>query len=1144
MKTHISSRLFVCLFVCLCSSMSAWAVTISHQSNIYATRLSFPDGNTISDDRTISVRFYANAQSNGVWVYLDMNENGKFDDGDLEVYANPTLDVTADEGGNKYGYETVKCTIPESVEAGEYKWLVKLRGKEEHREWGKPFPIRDYENTDKRYLFREAMSVSVDRSYESDYFGYTYVSESHGGKTTGVKFSDGNTYTRTTSDGIYVFGPMMGTALSSSNNGAYTGGVKWTTESKTREKGPFRTSIDSDGWIYVCQTRPESETASENDGVMIWRMNPAKRADNFQKVLSKQDLVNAEATHNVSAGKLFPYRVLTMAVGKNEEGQKVLYAICGYVSESDYLITNSVLLCSFIINDASGNISLTYTGKYKKLYYDDGPQLRNTLCSILPGKYGDLWIFQNRGGADAKIPSVIHLDKDWNIDYTQPSSERLNVRGVGALSHDGSILAVPDFGVIYFYDVQYKNTSQIKSLTQKSYKLSDIPNLNDWTAAKQIDGMAFDVANNLHFIAGHQEGSNTTTHTLVDRLYVYALPKADNSHVTPAKSSLKIQVTDKICWHPYPDNYQMKNEELLEIFKHDYKERYSRDCNFTENAEDFQDMLTNANSPWKWLGDYFNKVGAQRRKIPTNAELWVDFKSYFNEYYVKEDYDNQTNKYPRDESTDITSVSTFWPSGIDSKADILTKNDSRYKWLGDYILNKAKEVPSNNVELWWRVQLHAFFNGIKYTLGGITSFDFTEAGKTTEWRAAYLAAMKAQGVNVAIVDDAIDLNSEWRVCAATFFGQMGIETSQGFITTKINNKRNASDEWYPLWRSSLPTTLQVQENNSLPYVVKNDYIFDGWYFGNDHNGTHPGYNIQTPAKVEIIKNGCVYARWLETTLHEGYVTDEQMIADHQSQYRNFNLDLINAITNQQYNLKLDRKIVGGMYNTMCLPFAIEGKSTFANIQYVDGGQPFASVDDFSLVYFDGTTPTDDVFVLDFMELGDNDRLPANTPFLLKPKTDITKLMRYGSAPVIQSVYNTGGEMPLSDGDGEDDQVLSGLGYGLTVGDEDEYFTFTGVLAPVSIPANSVLLVADNRLAVDPQGGTMMGMRGFFNMKLAAHNMPMALRITSKDNTTTYLDAVNMSTQTNNATKILVNGQIYILRDGRVYDIMGRSLSER
>ena len=129
-------------------------------------------------------------------------------------------------------------------------------------------------------------------------------------------------------------------------------------------------------------------------------------------------------------------------------------------------------------------------------------------------------------------------------------------------------------------------------------------------------------------------------------------------------------------------------------------------------------------------------------------------------------------------------------------------------------------------------------------------------------------------------------------------------------------------------------------------------------------------------------------------------------------------------------------------------------------------------------------------------------------------------------------------MPLSDGDGEDDQVLSGLGYGLTVGDEDEYFTFTGVLAPVSIPANSVLLVADNRLAVDPQGGTMMGMRGFFNMKLAAHNMPMALRITSKEGVTTYLDAVDMSTQSKNATKVLYNGKIYILRDGKVYTITG------
>jgi hypothetical protein len=49
---------------------------------------------------------------------------------------------------------------------------------------------------------------------------------------------------------------------------------------------------------------------------------------------------------------------------------------------------------------------------------------------------------------------------------------------------------------------------------------------------------------------------------------------------------------------------------------------------------------------------------------------------------------------------------------------------------------------------------------------------------------------------------------------------------------------------------------------------------------------------------------------------------------------------------------------------------------------------------------------------------------------------------------------------------------------------------------------------------------------------------MAIQITTKDGATTYLDAVSMTTETKAATKILYNGQIYILRGNEVYTITG------
>ena len=207
-------------------------------------------------------------------------------------------------------------------------------------------------------------------------------------------------------------------------------------------------------------------------------------------------------------------------------------------------------------------------------------------------------------------------------------------------------------------------------------------------------------------------------------------------------------------------------------------------------------------------------------------------------------------------------------------------------------------------------------------------------------------------------------------------------------------------------------------------------------------------------------------------------------------------------------------------------------------------QGHKDVNDFSLVCYAGSEYVEDALILNFRELGDADELPANTPFLIKPNNDIVKLMQYGTVKSIALVdCNSAPVQAIDDDDdeGEGGAIIPQTHAEYTCPVDDQNITFTGVLAPVNVSENSVLLVANNRLAVSSSSGEMLGMRGFFTHKAQAIQQPMALRITSKDNTTTYLDAIDMSTQSKNATKILYNGQIYILRDGKMYDMMGRGV---
>ena len=1140
-----------------------WAVSTTgvealQQMNPYTSQMQ----RVVSDGNTITFKYVLNGNAESIDILVDFNEDTEFKDDEV-VYKITDPTKLKRESLNELPV-LHEVSIPFAVfremadHAGEYQWAMRTNRAEY------AVPTHAYPNNWGRMVYNMPKGLAVDNNPESDYFGNIYTTESKNCTSAdgvGNTLAGGNKTNYAKGEGVYAYYPSLDQYEYPTNHTCYKGGVDWTGSSTTSDEyAPFRLAVAPDGMVFVNDNRKEGDGVTAS----LYRINPANLNTNlnFGQILSPRDLSKCSVDGHP--------RAMSMAIMKNGNKQE-LYVLNAYRrSSTNGSYSYHPHLHRWTLNGTSVEShkewvvckNVTDNKESKIVYNGKSYEIVNQTTTIVPGIYNDLWIAQRRVSPDAN-PCLMHLKIDANdnlicdfiIVVNAAGKESINkdllkINGEGAcpkaalaLSVDGSMLALGSNGYINVLDITYDPTTKTPTLKRNDTKTIQLSTTKG--AAVICNALTFDRANNLYAMS-------ETTH----QFYIYAMP-GQASTIIPAKKSMTINIAEAICWHPYPDGYALSNAELLEMFKHDYKARYGRDCDFNSNtySDNFMDMLTNEKSPWKWLGDYFLGIGVERRDIPTNAALWgSDNDSKYPTNGIKKEFNtwcgNNISDFSNRSNMAIGNAATFFASSSNTYK-FFTQN-SKYKWLGDYIKKVAKEQGKtlSSSYGYWHWVAHAFFNrnensstttaGNSYTHG----LDFSSAGKPTEWRAAYLAAMSAQGVTVGKVNDALDLASEWRVCAGTFFDQLPTETSQGFVTTKIYNKRD-HEHWYSYWLSSLPNTAEVKERNALPYVVRNGRIFGGWYYGNKCTSDDPGYDITSPpVTVANIANNCVYARWLEPVLREGHVTDMQMIARWRKVYTNFNLDLINTInaSGQGYDLQIDRKLQGGMYNTMCLPFAIDGKTEFANIQYADGsGQPFKDVNDFSLVYYAGSEYVEDALILNFRELGDADELDANTPFLIKPNNDIIKLMQYGTVKSIALVdCNSAPVQAIDDDDdeGEGGAIIPQTHAEYTCPVDDQSITFTGVLAPVNVSENSVLLVANNRLAVSSSSGEMLGMRGFFSFKAQPIQQPMAIKITSKEGTTTYLDAVDMTTETQTATKILHNGQIYILRGNEVYTITG------
>lgn len=662
-----------------------------------------------------------------------------------------------------------------------------------------------------------------------------------------------------------------------------------------------------------------------------------------------------------------------------------------------------------------------------------------------------------------------------------------------------------------------------------------------------------------------------------------------------------------VTWHPYP-YYDVTNEDLWELFMEDYNAFYNSDIlgenrsyenrayqpignafGFMHSGEKLKnangewidkegavvgteaeahhrfpdgratDFMTHPQSPWKWLGDYIHKV-ASDGVTPTNEALWEEFKKYYNEYYNDK----------RNTGTDITMVTTFMTKG----KDIMTDNNSDFKWLGDYI----KKVASNqgvtigsgdfDTENTWRNFVSAFFNHNKLVsywdgIAGKTvtaNVDFSTAGLPQQW-------MEADGYTKP--DYSFDTNKEveWRKHVHTFFnktnsvtytvvGNTGSKTETTVdFSTKGQSKPNGDPAagWYNAWWNATFPEYMI-DDEALPKIKRKNYVFGGWYYGNDKGyifteGTKADPDDYSSADDDY-KNH-LWGRWLELCLYEGYVDSDPAALDANEQpispkvNNNVEMVICNAEEIKQTGLSrkvdIERKLIGGNYNTMFLPFGINGvggkvgdvqmngKAYYLRQVVDDNGNPLLNPATTSILVYDNAVVEniggEEVIAYNFHEYAQEDQFEILTPykpFLIKPENDITVRMHFWSA-LMQAPANAGARTSAVQAFVE------------------------GILAPTMLPVNpehdnTLILVADNRLAKVTTQGEMLGLRLYFTVPKDVS--PSARSIIRVNNAPAGIDDIETPQQGAAVIKIMQNGNIYIIRNGKMYDIMGREIGDR
>ena len=347
------------------------------------------------------------------------------------------------------------------------------------------------------------------------------------------------------------------------------------------------------------------------------------------------------------------------------------------------------------------------------------------------------------------------------------------------------------------------------------------------------------------------------------------------------------------------------------------------------------------------------------------------------------------------------------------------------------------------------------------------------------------------------------------------------------------------DYWRPYWTEyglGLPTVMQYDKPMPVTWnliegpdsYVKydprtwyrwNNYYEDdqllAWYYEEDPaNPTYP----ENPTIVHHVDHpGALFATWVAKHIKE---------TEH-------NTDVIRLMQNSNHdaaqgkgeglathNITVTRRLQGGMCNTICLPFDVD--LTSGTLTDVNGNTHKVTAYTLKrITEATENTPT----TLNFETVT---TLEAGTPYLIQPEADITVDLKFAGVQRKQISLET---------------------KSTKVGDK---ITFYGVINPTHLQdPNTLMVVANNRLALLSAEGEMQGLRGYFTidptaidaeeLQAQAKKGQIYLSFSKPTATDVPLAPESEKPEAPKTRKIMRDGKIYILRGEEVYTITGHGV---
>lgn len=969
--------------------------------------------------------------------------------------------------------------------------------------------------------------VAVDSDPTSPYFGRILVTEALHDITGTAKTYLSETAGGVVKAGIYAFHPNF-TPINP-NGAAYNGGynldgtideyyidnngnvVASTATGATkimRSHQPWHVKISEDGRIFVSALDPRS------DAIAVWELS--KDLQTWTPIIQGESInANYDMLRN---GKWFAGPNLSMdLVGSGNNLKLLLYSVnkqgwqydaTGYrldeyaIGTTKTAFTGTPTPITAFSKTQNGNIAYGVIHMHSKVIYDGE---------------GGYWFASSRNSGNEK--NLAHVSASGTMDYS--TNDKAFHGGSGIMIHQSAYLD-PQYGNTaqkwLFKGVDNSGTSNgIFKIYVVSKAANGAPVLTErWTVTaaglgRYVNDYAVDYAQNLYVVGNSGE-----------KLLAFALPYSGVT-TTPYNGTFQITTTHATCtvevetmnsaWGTVTGGgcyyvgedvtvtattkngasfVAWKEGETIKSENNPYTFSASKDITLTAYF-----ILSDSEVTWHNLFQEkqdITTIYANTNDDKVNNRLWYLFMPMFNDYFRISTTDPGTiaeKKNGTATGKNVFHVLKFLDSQQTNTTTFMTNSNSPFYWLGKYIKDVlgANETIKNNTYEWPYI-LHLFFNR--------TDQCYNIAGANVS---------KETAVQDYFYNDIIP----------------------NFSTT------GHPDYWRPYWTEyglGLPTVMQYDDpmpvtwnliegpKSYVTYDPRNWYKWNNyyeedkllaWYYEEDPaNPTYP----ENPTIVHHVDHpGALFATWVDKHIYEN----------------KHNTDVIRLMQNPKHDaaqgkqsgathdITVTRRLQGGMCNTICLPFDVDLSSGM--LTDVNGNTHAVTAYTFTgITDATATTPT----ILNFEEVN---TLEAGIPYLIKPDANITADLKF-TAVVRENISLETGTTKVGD-----------------------RITFHGVINPTHLQdPNTLMVVANNRLALLSEAGEMAGLRGYFTIDPAAIDAEDLQEQAKSGNiclsfskpTATDIPFAPEAEQPAQpkVQKIMRNGKIYILRGDEIYTITG------